>query len=115
MQLDVLQNEAGPAWYSDGLKFTCTQCGNCCTGPAGYVWISEAEIGRLAGHLKISPQEVVEKYCRNVSGRLSLKERRTPEGNYDCIFLKEQPADPSTGSAPPQRRKTCSIYAFRPL
>jgi len=115
MQLDVLQPDSAAAWYADGLKFTCTQCGNCCTGPAGFVWISEVEISRLAGHLQLSVEEVVERYCRTVAGRLSLKERRTPEGNYDCIFLKEQPADPSSGTAPPNRRKTCSIYAFRPL
>ena len=115
MKLDVLQQEDGQPWYADGLKFTCTQCGNCCTGPSGYVWMSDVEIVRLAGHLKLTPEETVQKYCRKTVGRLSLKERRTSEGNYDCIFLKEQPVDSSTNNALPQRRKMCSIYAFRPL
>ena len=35
-------------WYKDGLAFTCTQCGNCCTGGPGYVWLSDAEIDRFA-------------------------------------------------------------------
>src|SRR5215213_8218564 len=77
MKLDVLKDEAAEApWYAEGLKFTCTQCGNCCTGGPGFVWISREEIRRLAEFLKITPQETVEKYCRKVDGRWSLKEFR---------------------------------------
>ena len=93
-------------WYQDGLRFTCTQCGNCCTGGPGYVWISEIEIERLAEYLKITSQEVVEKYCRRHGERTSLEERRTAEGNYDCIFLEEQPG---TG------KRICTVYPVRPL
>ncbi len=35
-------------WYRDGLAFTCTQCGACCTGAPGYVWVDAAEIAALA-------------------------------------------------------------------
>lgn len=31
-------------WYAPGLSFTCTQCGNCCTGEPGVVWVSDEEI-----------------------------------------------------------------------
>jgi Fe-S-cluster containining protein len=114
MNLKVLSNSAEQSpWYADGLKFTCTQCGNCCTGGPGYVWLTREEIVRLAEHLEITPQETVEKYCRKINGRFSLKERRTAEGNYDCIFLKDvdpQPGDPQAG-----RRRACSIYPVRPL
>ena len=24
-------------WYNDGLRFTCTRCGHCCTGEPGFV------------------------------------------------------------------------------
>ena len=41
-------NVAEKPWYQDGLQFSCTGCGNCCTGPAGYVWVSEEEIVRIA-------------------------------------------------------------------
>ena len=27
-----------------GLRFECTQCGDCCTGAPGYVWVNKAEI-----------------------------------------------------------------------
>jgi Fe-S-cluster containining protein len=116
MKLDVLQSDdAGQSWYEHGLKFTCTQCGNCCTGGPGFVWISDVEIERLAEHLQMTTAEVTKKYCRKVAGRLSLKERRTKEGNYDCVFLKEQPADAGSGGPSPSRRKTCSVYSVRPL
>jgi hypothetical protein len=107
MKLDVLDSSAAPEdpWYSKGLQFTCTQCGNCCTGGPGFVWISRREIVRLAEFLKITRQEVIEKYCRKIAGRLSLNEFRNPrDGGYDCVFLKEQ------GS-----RRSCTIYPVRPL
>ena len=84
MQLDVIP------WYADGLRFTCTQCGNCCTGAPGVVWISKREIQRLADHLKLTTAQVVEKYCRVVGSKYSLKENRNQRGEYDCIFLKEE-------------------------
>lgn len=115
MKLNVLGSEiAEQPWYSQGLGFTCTQCGNCCTGPPGFVWISEAEIVRLAEYLKLAPQEVVDRHCRKLGGRFSLKESKNPQhGGYDCIFLKEQRGDPG-GRAGPARR-VCTIYPVRPL
>jgi len=105
VNLPVINGKAEP-WYRDGLSFTCTQCGNCCTGAPGYVWISEAEIERMAEYLKITAAQVVEKYCRRHGERISLAERRTAEGNYDCIFLEEQPGT---------RKRICTVYPVRPL
>ena len=112
-----LGNEPGrcSVWYADGLRFTCTQCGNCCTGPPGYVWISKEEIVRLAEFLKITCEQTVEKYCRKVDGRFSLKESRSPEGLYDCIFLKAAEKGPGDDSTIASERKRCSVYPVRPL
>src|ERR1044072_5591899 len=88
MKLEVLAS--GQTWYAEGLKLTCSQCGNCCTGGPGYVWISEEEIVCPADDLKITPEATVEKYCRKSGGKFSLKENRNPAtGEYDCIFLVE--------------------------
>ena len=38
-------------WFKDGLRFTCTGCGDCCSGAPGFVWVSEEDIERLANHL----------------------------------------------------------------
>jgi Fe-S-cluster containining protein len=124
MELNVLQNpehhaEAEP-WYAGGLRFTCTQCGNCCTGPPGHVWISRQEVVRVGEYLKLTPQEVVERYCRKVDGRFSLREHRNEHGDYDCIFLKNERvargrADGDAGDDAVLARRTCAIYPVRPL
>src|SRR5215831_4290224 len=93
MKLKVLDssNEARP-WYADGLTFTCTQCGNCCTGGPGYVWISDEEIARLAEHLKLTRRQIISKYCRKIGQKYSLREIRNSQGEYDCVFLTEEKA-----------------------
>jgi uncharacterized protein len=117
MKLHVLPLGADAnSWYSSGLRFTCSQCGNCCTGGPGYVWISDVEIERMAEYLAISRQDLIDRYCRRVNGRLSLKEHRRG-GNYDCIFLKEVPITPgepaSAGAI--NTRRICEVYPVRPL
>mgnify|MGYP003145583089 FL=1 len=42
------QNSEQEPWYRDGLHFSCTQCGNCCTGAPGVVWVDESEIKAIA-------------------------------------------------------------------
>lgn len=98
---------AGPPareWYAEGLRFACTQCGNCCTGPPGTVWFSEEEGRRIASRLGIAEEAFYERYAHRVDDRWSLVERRTPQG-FDCVFLDRD-------SVP--GRATCSIYQARP-
>ena len=120
MKLPVLSendNATADLWYADGLRFTCAQCGNCCTGGPGYVWISKDEIVKLAAHLKLTPEETVERYCRKVDGKFSLKERRTPAGLYDCIFLKDIKVSHRDGEGNEIKHtiRACSVYPVRPL
>ena len=35
-------------WFQAGLRFECSQCGDCCTGAPGYVWVNREEINALA-------------------------------------------------------------------
>ena len=117
MKLDVLASNPAQSqsWYADGLRFTCSQCGNCCTGGPGYVWISDDEIVRLAEFLKLTAEETIDKYCRKIHGRFSLRETRR-DGLYDCIFLKEVPAESSSnGDQVVHTRRVCSVYPVRPL
>ena len=118
MKLNVLHKGSGDQpWYAEGLHFTCSQCGNCCTGGPGYVWISRQEIVRLADFLKTTPEDVVEKYCRNVGGQISLREYRNAAGNYDCAFLKEEKvvATSPSGEKVVHTRRQCAVYEVRPL
>jgi Fe-S-cluster containining protein len=117
MKLKVIPTAEGSQdkpWFADGLNFTCTQCGNCCTGAPGYVWISDEEISRLAEYLKLTTDQVIERYCRKIGGRLSLKEHRSPAGQYDCIFLQEIKV-PGGKNRPPQLKRICTVYSVRPL
>ena len=85
-------------WYRDGLRFECSQCGDCCTGAPGYVWVNKEEIASLAseaGELYISVFE--EKYVRRIGIRKSLKE--FPNG--DCVFFDGE-------------LRTCKVYNARP-
>lgn len=84
-------------WYEDGLRFRCTQCGNCCTGTPGVVWVTEAELAAIARYKGISIGEMRIQHTRLVGERISLREF----ANGDCVFL-----DPRT--------RGCTIYPERP-
>lgn len=117
MKLKVIDDRrTDPPWYGGGLRFTCTQCGNCCTGGPGHVWISRTEIQRLAQHLKLTPRQVIARYCRRVGEKFSLREHRNAHGQYDCIFLKEEDAPVGgNGQQIVFKRRICTIYEVRPL
>jgi len=87
-------------WYKDGLSFTCTQCGNCCSGPPGYVWTTKEEIKKIARFLGNKTPWLDREHLRRVGLRYSLTEK--PDG--DCIFLERKDS-----------KALCSIYPVRPL
>ena len=94
----------GDEWYADGLRFSCTQCGNCCSGPPGYVWFHLDELKAMADHLKMLPHEFLRQYAHKVDGHWTLNEVQR-DGQYDCVFLARNPKT---------NRGTCSIYHVRP-
>lgn len=84
-------------WYRDGLRFECTQCGDCCTGAPGFVWVNKAEIEAMAARLKMDVAKFEANYVRMIGVRKSLTER----ANGDCTLL-----DPKTHK--------CTVYLERP-
>ncbi len=88
-------------WYTGGLRFTCTQCGNCCTGGPGYVYVTREEIGRIAEFLGNPDGELGPEHLRCVGRRFSLTEDKK---SGDCCFLKQVDG-----------KRVCSIYPVRPL
>ncbi|MEM6688715.1 MAG: YkgJ family cysteine cluster protein [Planctomycetota bacterium] len=86
------------AWYKEGLQFECTQCGGCCSGGPGFVWIDDNELQAMANHLKIEVEDFKRKFTRMVDGRRSLTERQ----NYDCVLLD-------------QESRKCTVYENRPI
>jgi Fe-S-cluster containining protein len=89
-------DEEGP-WYRDGLEFRCQQCGNCCTGDPGRVWIDADELQQIADLLGMSTGAVRLHHTRLYGRRLSL----TEYANGDCTFF-----DPET--------RRCRVYSARP-
>lgn len=90
-------------WYNDGLAFECQGCGDCCSGPnEGYVWVNSAEIAAMASATGVSCDEFKSNFCRRVSLKYSLKEKRP---SNDCIFLTKRK----------EGGKYCEVYSSRPL
>ncbi len=84
-------------WYAPGLRFECTQCGDCCTGAPGYVWVNKAEIEALARRLRLEVDVFEKRYVRRVGIRKSLLEF----SNGDCVFFDN-------------RTRKCVVYEDRP-
>jgi Fe-S-cluster containining protein len=86
------------SFYAHGLQFECLNCGNCCTGAPGYVYLSEGDIASIAEFLKKDKGTIMKQYTRRVhifgEKRLSLTEKP----NLDCVFWN----------------KLCTIYEARP-
>jgi Fe-S-cluster containining protein len=93
-------------WFApDGVRFECTQCGACCTGPEGYVGVTDEEIAALARLREMSVEEFREVFTRDTEDGVSLVEVQTYHG-YDCVFL-----DRTTIPG----KAVCGVYEARPL
>lgn len=98
------KNSGGGEWYADGLRFECTQCGNCCTGAPGYVWFDDDEAQAMADFVGVDKREFYQKYTKRKMGRWTLDEVLYQRKKYDCVFLERDE----------NGRGKCSIYEVRP-
>ena len=88
-------------WYTAGLHFECSQCGGCCSGPGeGYIWVAKPEIEFIAEHLKMTVEQLRQKYTRRVGLRTTIIEEAVTR---DCIFLRDRDG-----------QRGCVIYLVRP-
>jgi Fe-S-cluster containining protein len=84
-------------WYREGLRFSCTRCGTCCSSGPGTVRVTDAEIQAIAAQLELTVAQFRGLYTRDVGDNdLSLREKL----DYDCIFW-----DATNG---------CTVYEVRP-
>jgi len=89
------------AWYAKGLSFECSQCGNCCSGSPGYVWITIPDMEKIAEYLGLEFDDFSRTYVRRVGNKFSLIEKF----NYDCVFLTRDG----------RGKSGCRIYPVRPM
>jgi Fe-S-cluster containining protein len=110
---NVDEVDAQGEWYSKGLRFLCTQCGQCCSGSPGHIYFTAAEGVAMSGRLGLSLDEFYRRHVERVQPEgagpdgpflYTLAEKAAPgaEGQ-DCILL-----DRSSG------RGLCSVYEARP-
>jgi Fe-S-cluster containining protein len=88
-------------WYAEGLRFECSQCGNCCSGFPGYVWVTIEDMQRMADLLKVPFDEFTRRFVRKVGNKYSLVEKF----NYDCVFLTRDK----------NGKGGCMVYSARPM
>ena len=84
-------------WYHEGLRFQCVECGHCCIGEPGYVYVVKSEIEALAEAVGVGGPEFEEKFVRRVGRRRSLVEL----ANGDCVFFDRV-------------TRRCRVYEARP-
>jgi len=106
-------NNEPPAWFEQpdpatgqtGLRFSCTTCGNCCSGPPGLVRFTRQEAEDIAQHLGVTAQHFADRYTQLTPLGPSLAEKPGPNNAHDCVFL-DRKAVPG--------KAVCSIYNHRP-
>ena len=84
-------------WYQDGLRFTCTRCGHCCTGEPGFVWVEDDGPG---GHR------------RSIAANRSKRSRRCTRAGPAAAGLSAKRATAIASSTTAQQG--CTVYAVRP-
>jgi Fe-S-cluster containining protein len=85
-------------WYANGLRFECTGCGRCCVEPRdGVVYVTRADVRRLAKALGLSEAACRSRYTRKSGRRRVLKGDRRGA----CKLLGED-------------MKTCTVHEDKP-
>lgn len=82
-------------FFDNGLRFECQQCGQCCTGAPGSIYVGSEEIERIANHLRIKAGRFLELYTYPFKDSHSIRE----ESDGRCLFYEQG----------------CRIYPVRPL
>jgi Fe-S-cluster containining protein len=100
-----------PSAHGDGtgLRFSCTMCGNCCSGPEGYVLVTDVEVAALARRKGLPVEAFAAKFTHMTAEGRSLTEHVvTLPGRgevRDCIFLDR---------ATIPGKAVCGVYEDRP-
>ena len=81
-------------FFDAGLRFSCQQCGKCCTGEPGTIYVSALDIDNIAAFLGLSVRILVQRSLRPYRDSYTIQELQ----DGSCLFYE----------------KGCTIYPVRP-
>lgn len=101
-------------WYSEGLRFECTRCGACCTGPPGLVEFTPEEGRQMAEALGMRVRDFLLEHGRRWPGGWALQEVESEHG-FDCTLLdRESVPGEALCRAHGARPAQCRTWPFWP-
>jgi Fe-S-cluster containining protein len=89
-------------FFDKGLRFTCTQCGKCCRGAPGTIYVSAHEVTQIAGFLKMPEDAFLREYCKPFSDSYTILEH----ADGRCLFYE------AGCTLYPVRPKQCRTFPF---
>lgn len=95
-------------FFEEGLRFDgskCAECGRCCTGAPGTVYMNRETSERIAKFVGLPHEEFLKQYAYPFRNGHSLKEKE----NGDCTFFKQ-----GRCTIYPVRPTQCRTYPFWP-
>ncbi|MEJ2154645.1 MAG: YkgJ family cysteine cluster protein [Desulfobacteraceae bacterium] len=90
---DKLANR--PYFFDQGLRFGCRQCGDCCVGEPGTIYVSPPEIEAIAAFLHLPVDEFTHQYLYPFKDSYSIDE----DAQGRCLLFDDG----------------CAVYDVRPL
>jgi uncharacterized protein len=86
--------EQRPYFFDAGIRFQCQQCGGCCTGAPGTIYVTRVEIVALAAHRQLTVEDFTRHYLYPFKDSFSIGEH----ADGRCLFFDNG----------------CTIYPIRP-
>ena len=83
-----------PYFFDQGICFQCQQCGRCCVGEPGTIYVTADEVERLADHFRLSVADFTSRYLYPFKDSHSIRE----DDRGHCVFFDNG----------------CTIYPLRP-
>ncbi|MDD2791176.1 MAG: YkgJ family cysteine cluster protein [Sulfurimonas sp.] len=96
---DLMSQEGYPYRFNPSACETCQ--GKCCTGESGYIYVTMAEIEKIAALLEMDVKKFAGEYLFKNGYKYSIKEQLHND-SHECVFYDRN----SNG---------CKIYEARPL
>lgn len=81
-------------FFDNGIYFECIQCGACCTGAPGVIYVNESEIRSISDFLNMDMESFKQQHLYPFNDRFSIREH----ADGRCLFFDEG----------------CKIYPVRP-